>query len=82
MSMGVCSDGSLQMGKFGDTDRQSIQTTLLFFPTSTLRLLLVKIQSSLFELASKAGKAKQAIKEMMMVVMDDTQKWRQSIDSN
>lgn len=29
--MGVCSDGSLQMGKFGDTDRQSIQTTLLLF---------------------------------------------------
>lgn len=42
MSMGVCSDGSLQMGKFGDTDRQNIQTTLLFFPL-TLRLLLVKL---------------------------------------
>jgi len=42
-----------------------------FFPIWTLRLLLVKIQPSLFRDSKQAGKAKQAIKEMMMMMMDN-----------
>lgn len=40
--------------------RQTENPNNTSFFSLTLRLLLVKIQSSLFELASKAGKAKQA----------------------
>lgn len=56
MSMGVCSDGSLQMGKFGDTDRQNIQTTLLFFPHFASSPGEDTYSRVSFELASKQAK--------------------------
>lgn len=57
----LCRWGNLET----PTDRTSKQH-FFFFPL-TLRLLLVEIQSSLCRVSKQAGKAKQAIKEMMMM---------------